>query len=107
MVPWSCTDTRAARGSCDPDIATDQAHFPVPSKLVKLGGGRCRWFDDDQGDRRGLCCCCCCWSVTLGFVGSPTVVSFAPTGSMYIAVKPGMGSPILSPAISKYRVVDF
>ena len=105
MVPWSCTNTRAARGSCDPDIAADQAHLPVPIKLVKLGGGRYRRFNDNQGDLRGLCCCCCGWSVALGFVGSATVVSFTPARNICLTVKPGMGSPIPSPAISKYGIV--
>jgi len=105
MVPWSCTDTRAARGSCDSDIATDKAHPPVPIDLAELGGGRCRWFDDNQVDLRGLGCCCCCWSVALDFVGSATVVSFTPTRGIDVTVKPGMGSPIPSAAVSKYGVV--
>jgi len=96
IVPWSCTDTSAARGSCVPDIAADQAHLPVPIELVDFGRCGCHWFDNNQWDLRGLCCCCCCWSVTLSFVGSTIVVSFTPTRSIYLAVKPGMGSPISS-----------
>jgi hypothetical protein len=107
MVPWSSTDTRAAQGSCDPDIAADQAHLQVPIELVDFGGGGCRWFDNNQGNLRSFCCCCCCWSVALGLVGSSAIVSFTPTWSVYIAVKPGVGSQIPGPAISEYWIVEF
>jgi len=105
MVPWSCTDTRAARGSCDADIAADQAHLPVPIELVDLGRGRCWWFDNNQGNFRRLYCFCCCWCVSLSFVGSAAIVSLAPTRSIYFTVKPGMSSPIPGPAISKHWIV--
>jgi len=106
MVPWTCTDTRAARGSCDPDIAADQAHLPAPIELVEFGGGRRRWFDDNLRDFGGHCCCGCCWSVAFGFVGSVTHVSLAPAGSIYITAKPGMGTPVPSPAVPKHWVVE-
>ena len=91
--PWSCTDTRAARGSCDADIAADYAHSPVPIKPVDFGRGRCWWFNNDQRDSERLCCFCCCWRVSLSFVGSATIVSLTPTRGIYFTVKPGMGPP--------------
>jgi hypothetical protein len=40
MVPRSLTDTRAAQGFVDPDMAADQAHLAVAVICVEFGGGR-------------------------------------------------------------------
>jgi hypothetical protein len=64
----------------------------MPVELIKLGGGRRRWFDDDQVDFGGLCCCSCRWNVAFSFVGSVTFVSFASAGGVCITIKPRMGS---------------
>jgi hypothetical protein len=79
----------------------------MPNELIELGGGRSWWFDDNQGNFGSLCCGYCCWSVTLGLVGSAAIVSLTPAKGLYITAKPGMGSPIPSPTISKYRIVKF
>jgi len=106
MVTWSCTDTRAARGSCDVDITADQAHLPVPIICVNLGGGRSRGYNNNQRNPKSLCCCCCCCCASDCRMCSGAVMAFAIARLFGVARKAGVCSCIPSAVRSKHRIVN-
>jgi len=48
MVPWCSMDTKAARGSVDPDMAAGQAHLPMPIVHFNFGGSWSRRYYNNQ-----------------------------------------------------------
>jgi hypothetical protein len=93
MVPSSSGDSRAAQGSCDSDIAAYEAHLPVP-----LGWFVCRWCNHDFGNSDHFGCARC---TSFSFVCRSVPVSFALVRYIWVTSKPGMGSLIGSPTVSK------
>jgi len=106
MALWSSMDTRATRGSFDPDITTNQAHLPVPIKCVKFGGGRGQRCYNNLRNPKRLSCCCCCCCVSNRRLCSYTVMSFAITRFCGIRRKPVVCSLIPRPMLAEYRIVN-
>jgi len=106
MVPWFSGDTWAARGSVDPDIATNQAHLPVPIICINFGRSCGRGYYNNEQNLQGLICCCCCCCVSLSRVSPYRSVSLAIARFLRITREPRIISQIPGPKRSESGIVN-
>jgi len=105
MVPWSSTDTRAARGSVYPDMAADQGHLPMAIICDEFGGGRGRRYYHNQRNTKRQSCCCCCCCISDCRTSPSSIMSLAITPFFGVAGKPGVCRCISSPMWTKHWMV--